>query len=67
MRARLRSPANEAVYALCKALVEPVFGIPRQERGNRQFRIRGFQKANNEFTLATMAYDITRLNAIRTV
>ena len=56
MRAKLRSPAGQAAYARRKAVVEPVFGVLKQQRGMRQFRTRGLQNVNNEFTLATLAY-----------
>jgi transposase len=65
MRARLRSPAGEAAYARRKAVVEPVFGVLKQQRGMRQFRTRGLEKVNNEFTLATIAWNITRLHTRR--
>jgi hypothetical protein len=66
MRAKLRSPAGQAAYARRKAVVEPVFGVlKQQQRGIRQFRTRGLQNVNNEFTLATLAYNITRLYAMR--
>jgi transposase len=65
MRAKLRSPDGEAAYARRKAVVEPVFGVLKQQRGIRQFRTRGLNKVNNEFTLATLAYNITRLHALR--
>jgi transposase len=62
MRAKLRSPAGQAAYARRKAVVEPVFGVLKQQRGMRQFRTRRLQNVNNEFTLATLAYNITRLH-----
>jgi transposase len=65
MRAKLRSPVGEAAYARRKAVVEPVFGVLKQQRGMRQFRTRGFENVNNEFTLATLAFNITRLYALR--
>jgi transposase len=64
MRAKLRSPAGKAAYARRKAVVEPVFGVLKQQRGIRQFRTRGLQNVNNEFTLATLAYNITRLKTL---
>jgi hypothetical protein len=65
MRAKLRSPAGQAAYARRKAVVEPVFGVLKQQRGIRQFRTRGLNKVANELTLATLAYNITRLNVLR--
>jgi transposase len=64
MRAKLRSPDGQAHYARRKAVVEPVFGVLKQQRGIRQFRTRGLQNVNNEFTLATLAYNITRLKSL---
>lgn len=64
MRAKLRSPAGLAAYARRKAVVEPVFGVLKQQRGMRQFRTRGLKNVNNEFTLATLAYNITRLKTL---
>jgi len=64
MRAKLRSPDGQAAYARRKAIVEPVFGVLKQQRGIRQFRTRGLHNVNNEFTLATMAYNITRLKSL---
>jgi len=64
MRAKLRSPVGQATYARRKAVVEPVFGVLKQQRGMRQFRTRGLQNVNNEFTLAALAFNITRLHAL---
>jgi transposase len=64
MRAKLRSPARQAAYARRKAVVEPVFGVLKQQRGMRQFRTRGLQNVNNEFTLATTAFNIARLHGM---
>ena len=59
--AKLRSPAGKAAYARRKAVVEPVFGVLKQQRGIRQFRTRGLPNVNSEFTLANLAFNITRL------
>lgn len=66
MRAKLRSPDGQAAYARRKAVVEPVFGVLKQQRNLRQFRTRGLNNVGNELTLATLAYNITRLYARRT-
>jgi transposase len=65
MRAKLRSPAGQAAYARRKAIVEPVFGVLKQQRGIRQFRTRGLNQVANEFTLATLAFNVTRLHVMR--
>ena len=46
-------------------MVEPVFDALKQKRNIRQFRTRGLNQVANEFTLATLAYNITRLHALR--
>ncbi len=65
MRKKLRSPAGRQVYRRRKALVEPVFGVLKQQRGMRQFRTRGQVQVAAEFTLAALAYNLTRLFARR--
>ena len=65
MRAKLRSPAGQAAYARRKAIVEPVFGVLKQQRGIRQFRTRGLNNVNNEYTLATLAFNLTRLHSMQ--
>lgn len=61
MRQKLRSPAGQAVYRQRKAIVEPVFGILKEQRGMRQFRLRGLRKVAVEFTLAAVALNLTRM------
>jgi len=61
MRKKLRSVAGRRVYGRRKALVEPVFGVLKQQRGMRQFRTRGRERVAAEFTLAAIAYNPTRL------
>lgn len=65
MRKKLRSRAGRGVYERRKTLVEPVFGVLKQQRGMRQFRTRGQAKVTAEFTLAALAYNLTRLFARR--
>lgn len=61
LRERMREPAVRACYARRKALVEPVFGVLKQQRGMRQFRRRGLLGVSTEWALATTAYNLTRL------
>jgi hypothetical protein len=49
---KLRSRAGRRVYERRKTLVEPVFGVLKQQRGMRQFCTRGAAKVATEFTLA---------------
>lgn len=61
LRERMRDPAARSDYARRKALVEPVFGTLKQQRGMRQFRRRGLEAVGTEWALAVTAYNLTRL------
>lgn len=63
LREYLRGPTGYSRYARRKALVEPVFGVLKQQRGMRQFRRRGLTAVGVEWALATIAYNLTRLFA----
>jgi transposase len=62
MRRKLRDPAGRKIYGQRKAIVEPVFGVLKQQRGMRQFRLRGMQRVGIEFTLAAIGYNLSRLH-----
>lgn len=64
MRQKLRSPAGRAVYSKRKAMVEPVLGSLKEQRGMRRFRLRGLHKVAIEFRLAAIAFNLTRLARI---
>jgi hypothetical protein len=61
MRQKLRRPLGRAIYGRRKALIEPIFGVLKEQRGMRQFRRRGLEKVVIELSLATTAYNLTRL------
>lgn len=61
MRRRLRDPVGRAIYGRRKAIVEPVNGVLKEQRGMRRFRMRGLQKVAIEWVLATTAYNLTRM------
>lgn len=61
MRARLRSPAGQLRYRRRQALVEPVFGVLKEQRGMRRFRLRGLKKVAVEWALACTAFNLTRM------
>ena len=60
-RERLRSPAARAMCAKRKTIVEPVFGVLKQQRGMRQFRCRGLEAVGVEWALAATAFNLTRM------
>jgi hypothetical protein len=41
--------------------VEPLLGVLKEQRALRRFRLRGLTAAGIEFTLATIAYNLSRL------
>jgi IS5 family transposase len=61
MRAKLRSPAGQARYRRRQALVEPVFGVLKEQRGMRRFRLRGLSKVGTQVALHCTAFNLTRL------
>lgn len=63
MREKMRTPEGRQMYRRRKALVEPVFGVLKEQRGMRGFRMRGLERVNIEFTLAALAWNLTRLHA----
>ena len=54
-------PGGRKIYRQRKAIVEPVFGVLKQQRGLRQFRLRGLARVGIEFTLAAIGYNLSRL------
>jgi transposase len=63
MRQRLRSPVGRTLYARRKAIIEPVFGVLKEQRGMRRFRTRGLAQVAVEMALASTAYNLTRLRS----
>lgn len=61
LRERMREPSAKSCYARRKALVEPVFGVLKQQRGMRQFRRRGLEAVGTEWALAATAFNLTRM------
>jgi transposase len=61
MRQRMRSPQGRKICAQRKGMVEPVFGVLKEQRGMRSFRMRGIAKVEIEFTLAAAAHNLTRM------
>jgi hypothetical protein len=65
MREKLRTPEGRERYRKRKSLVEPVFGTLKEQREMRQFQRRGLAKVTVEFTLAALAFNLTRLHSLR--
>jgi transposase len=61
MRRKLRGPVGRMIYARRKAIVEPVNGVLKEQRGMRRFRMKGLRNVAVEWTLASIAYNLTRM------
>jgi transposase/IS5 family transposase len=61
MRRKLRHRVGRAIYQQRKATIEPIFGVLKEQRGLRRFRLRGLAKVGIELALACTAYNITRM------
>lgn len=65
MAHQLGTQAGKALYRLRKQTVEPVFGIIKRVMGWRQMSMRGLDKAQGEWSLVTMAWNIKRMHVLR--
>lgn len=65
MTHKLSTQAGKALYKLRKQTVEPVFGIIKHVMGWRQMSMRGLDKAQGEWNLVTMAWNIKRMHVLR--
>src|ERR1700675_1372819 len=65
MRHKLRTPEGRRRYRERQGIVEPVFAILKEHRGMRKFQRRGLTKVAVEFTLAALAYNLTRFHRLR--
>lgn len=61
MDRKLRSVAGQAICALRKTVVEPVFGQIKGARGLDRFRLRGLEKVNGEWALIATTDNILKL------
>jgi transposase len=61
MKHRLKTRKGQALYALRKQTVEPVFGIIKSVMRFRQFLLRGLEAVRGEWSLVTMAWNIKRM------
>ena len=61
MHEKLLEPIGHRVYSRRKAIVEPVFGQIKHERGFRRFSLRGLSKVRNEWSLVCVCHNIMKL------
>ena len=61
MAHRLKTPEGKALYKQRKQTVEPVFGIIKEVLGFRRFSMRGKQKAETEWSLVCLSYNLKKI------
>jgi transposase len=61
MRHKLQTKAGRAVYKMRKAIVEPVFGQIKEQRGFRRFSLRGKENVGHEWKLVCAASNLLKL------
>ena len=64
MDRKLRSKAGQAIYALRKTIVEPVFGQIKEARGLDRFLLRGLEKVDGEWTLMAITHNLLKLHRV---
>jgi transposase len=64
MRRKLQTQVGRRLYAMRKAIVEPVFGQIKQARGFRQFLLRGLEKVQGEWALVCLTHNVLKLHRI---
>jgi transposase len=65
MAHRLKTKAGRVLYGLRKQTIEPVFGIVKHVMGWRQMSMRGLEKADGEWSLVGLAWNVKRLHVLR--
>ena len=60
-RAWMSTSAAKEAYGLRKQLVEPVFGIIKEQQGARRFLLRGLANVAAEWTVLATAFNLRTL------
>ena len=61
MRHKLRTGAGRSIYKMRKAIVEPVFGQIKEQRGFRRFSLRGADNVRREWKLVCLTSNLLKL------
>ena len=61
MRHKLRTEAGRSIYKMRKAIVEPVFGQIKEQRGFRRFSLRGLENVRHEWKMVCLASNLLKL------
>jgi hypothetical protein len=65
MAYRLKTPEGRALYRQRKQTVEPVFGVIKEVLGFRRFSMRGKEKAESEWSLICLSYNLKKIFKLR--
>ncbi|HEY1254477.1 MAG TPA: IS1182 family transposase, partial [Terracidiphilus sp.] len=61
MRHKLRTESGRSIYKMRKAIVEPVFGQIKEQRGFRRFSLRGLDNVRHEWKMVCLASNLLKL------
>jgi transposase len=61
MRKKLKTATGQTLYKLRKAIVEPVFGQIKEQRGFRRFLLRGLENVSAEWNLIALTHNLLKL------
>ena len=61
MKQKLKTEAGRDLYRMRKAIVEPVFGQIKEQRGMRRFLLRGLQNVRAEWKLICLTHNLLKL------
>jgi hypothetical protein len=61
MRHKLHTEAGRSIYKMRKAIVEPVFGQIKEQRGFRRFSLRGLENVGREWKLVCLTSNLLKL------
>lgn len=64
MAYKLQTKIGKAIYRLRKCTVEPVIGIIKEAIGFRQFKLRGLQFVDAEWSLVCLAFNLKRMHTL---
>jgi transposase len=62
MAHKLKSETGREIYKMRKAIVEPVFGVLKEQRGFRRFCLRGVENVSREWKLICAACNFRKLH-----
>jgi transposase len=61
MQHKLRTETGRSIYKMRKAIVEPVFGQIKEQRGFRRFSLRGLENVRREWKMVCLASNLLKL------